>query len=84
MSQIENIFNVLTQSNRKWKIDGRNTEPTFDDVTRLVTQMQESLSNLEGNASIQCGGIMLIKDGNHIDVYVHLGELDEDSSNRAE
>jgi len=78
MSQIDTIFNVLTQNNRKWKIDGRNAEPSFDDVLNLVNQMKQSLVNLEGNASIQCGGIMLIKDGSHVDIYVHLGELDED------
>lgn len=83
MSQIDDVFNVLVQNNRKWKIDGRNAEPSFDDVQKLIAQMKQNILNLEGNASIQCGGIMLIKDGSHIDIYVHLGEIDENPSNRA-
>lgn len=76
MSQIDDVFNALVQSDRKWVIDGRLSYPSFDDVNRLVNQMKDDLNEFEGNGSIQCGGIMLIKDGSHVDIYVHLGELE--------
>lgn len=81
MSQIDDIFNVMVQHDRKWMIDGRKTEPTFDDVQRVFNKMKEDLDTLEGSVSIQCGGIMLVRDQEHIGVFVYLGDLDEDSSN---
>lgn len=73
------IHDILSESGRKWKIDGKLAEPTFDDVERLVRLMFDDVRNL-GYDSIESGGILIKKDGHRIDVYVHLGELHEDIS----
>lgn len=77
MSVSDNIFNVMCQyTNRQWKIDGRLVYPTFDDVGRLLTAMVKDVRE-RGYDSIESGGILVKRDGSKIDVYVHVGELDE-------
>lgn len=73
------IQDILTDVGRRWKIDGRLAEPTIDDVERLVRNMFKDICGTDYD-SIESGGILLKKDGDKIDVYVHLGELDEDIS----
>jgi hypothetical protein len=73
------IHDILIEIGRKWKIDGRLAEPTFDDVERLVGLMLKDIRNLNYD-SIESGGILIRKDGHRTDIYVHLGELDEDTS----
>lgn len=73
------IQDVLTDIGRRWKIDGRLAEPTVDDVERLVRLMSDDVRKLDYD-SIESGGILVKKDGDKIDVYVHVGELDEDNS----
>lgn len=73
------IHGILSGTGRRWKIDGRLAEPTFDDVERLVRLMFDDVRNLNYD-SIESGGILIKKDGHKTDVYVHLGELDEDIS----
>lgn len=74
------VFDVINDyTHRNWKIDGRLTRPTHDDVTRLVMAMIEDL-NKQGYDSIESGGILVKRDGNMIDIYVHVGEFDENSS----
>lgn len=77
MSVSDNIFNVMCQyTNRQWKIDGRLVYPTFDDVDRLLTAMVKDVRE-QGYDSIESGGILVKRDGSKIDVYVHVGELNE-------
>lgn len=73
------IHDVLSETGRKWKIDGRLAEPTSDDVERLVRLMYNDVIQMDYD-SIESGGILIKRDGSKIDVYVHLGVLDEDIS----
>lgn len=73
------IHSLLTVNERRWKIDGRLAEPTLDDVERLISLMIEDVRNLNYD-SIESGGILIKRDGHKTDVYVHLGELDENIS----
>lgn len=73
------IHDILNESGRRWKIDGKLAEPTLDDVERLVRLMCDDVHNL-GYDSIESGGILIKKDGHKTDVYVHLGEIHEDIS----
>lgn len=76
----DDVFSVMSQhTNRKWKIDGDLVYPNFDDVQRLIEAMANDIRTA-GYDSIESGGILVKKDGDKIDVYVHIGELDEDSS----
>lgn len=76
MSVSDNIFNVMCQyTNRQWRIDGQLTYPTFDDVGRLLAAMVKDIRE-QGYDSIESGGILVKRDGNKVDVYVHVGEID--------
>lgn len=75
MSIYDDAFNIIAQyTKRQWKIDGRLAHPSFDDVSRLMSMMIDDVQKT-GYDSIESGGIMIKKDGNKIDVYVHIGEL---------
>lgn len=75
-----NVFNVMSQySCRKWKIDGRLAFPNFDDVDRLIEAMVNDMRTTDYD-SIESGGILVKRDGDKIDVYVHLGEANENNS----
>lgn len=76
----DDVFSVMSQyTNRKWKIDGDLVYPNFDDVQKLIEAMVNDIRTTSYD-SIESGGILVKKDGDKIDVYVHIGELDEDSS----
>jgi hypothetical protein len=81
MDQAKSVYEVLAKHGHTWVIDGRVTEPTQDDVRRVLSKMTEDLSSLEGSVSIQCGGIMLVRDQDKTAVYAYIGDVDEDSSN---
>lgn len=73
------VHEVLVRSGRQWKFDGKLREPTYEDVEEFVQGMFKDIS--EGDYdSIESGGILLKRDGDKIDLYVHLGEIDEDFS----
>jgi hypothetical protein len=65
-------------TNRQWRIEGELIYPTFDDVQQLLTAMVDDLKKSDYD-SIESGGILVKKDGYKIDVYVHMGELNEDN-----
>ena len=80
MSIYDDVFNIIAQyTKRQWKIDGRLAHPNSDDVYRLMSMMLEDIRNTGYNC-IESGGIMVKRDGHKIDVYVHIGELDENNS----
>lgn len=64
---------------RKWKIDGRLAEPTPDDIEKLIDAMVKDIKK-HGYDSIESGGILIKRDRDKIDLYVHIGELHEDIS----
>lgn len=77
MKALSNAYDMLTRyAKRTWKIDGRQSEPTPDDVNRLVAAMVEDIRT-QGYDSIESGGILVKRDGDWIDIYVHAGVFDE-------
>lgn len=77
MSVSNDVYKIMSQNtNRQWKIDGRLAQPTQDDVNRLIAAMVDDIRKM-GYDSIESGGILVKRDGNLIDVYVHVGELNE-------
>lgn len=77
MSVTNDVYKIMSQNtNRQWKIDGRLAHPTQDDVNRLIAAMVDDVRKM-GYDSIESGGILVKRDGDHVDVYVHVGELSE-------
>lgn len=62
---------------RKWKIGGELVEPTPKDIEELIQAMVNDMRS-EDYDSIESGGILIKNDRGKIDLYVHLGEIDED------
>ncbi len=73
------VHSILSDKGHKWKINGKRVDPTFDDVDNMLKLMYEDISKGDYD-SIESGGILLKRDGDKIDLYVHLGEIDEDFS----
>lgn len=73
------IYNVFKVNGRRWKIDGELREPTVNDIEELVNNIFEDIGKTDYD-SVESGGILIKRDGDNIDVYVHLGELHEDIS----
>lgn len=73
------IHEVLIRAGHKWKINGVKMEPSIEDVEELIRSM---LGDIDGTDydSIESGGILLKRDGSKRDLYVHVGEVDEDFS----
>jgi len=77
MSVSDRAHKVISQTtNRQWKIDGRSAHPTQDDVNRMIAAMVNDI-RMMGYDSIESGGILVKRDGTLVDVYVHVGELNE-------
>lgn len=77
MSISNDVHKIMSQNtNRQWKIDGRLAQPTQDDVNRLIAAMVDDIRTM-GYDSIESGGILVKRDGNLVDVYVHVGEINE-------
>lgn len=77
MDQAKSVYEVLSKHGQTWVIDGRVTAPTEDDVVRVFNKMIEDLSELEEPVSIQCGGIMLIKEDGKIAAYAYVGDVEQ-------
>lgn len=77
MSISNDVYKIMSEStNRQWKIDGRLAQPTQDDVNRLIAAMVDDIRTM-GYDSIESGGILVKRDGDLVDVYVHVGEISE-------
>ncbi len=77
MSVSNDVYKVMSQdTNRQWKIDGRLAHPTQDDVNRLIAAMADDIRKM-GYDSIESGGILVKRDGDWIDIYVHAGVFNE-------
>jgi hypothetical protein len=77
MKALSNAYDMLTKyARRTWKIDGRQAEPTRDDVNRLIEAMVKDIRE-QGYDSIESGGILVKRDGDWIDIYVHAGAYSE-------
>lgn len=70
------VNEVLVRTGHRWKINGVKMQPSIEDVEELIRSMRKDISESDYD-SIESGGILLKKDGDKIDVYVHIGELDE-------
>lgn len=73
------LQDILSNAGRKWKIDGVLIEPTVKDIEELVVKMLKDMNNTDYD-SVESGGILLKRDQGKIDLYVHLGEISENSS----
>lgn len=71
------VHEVLVRTGHQWKINGVKVEPSVEDVEEMILHLHKDIRAYD---SIESGGLLLKRDRGKIDLYVHLGEISEDSS----
>jgi hypothetical protein len=59
----------------KWKIDGKLRRPTRAEVEIALDDMVRVVRDSEQSILIEIGSLLVKRAGQHIDIYVHAGEL---------
>lgn len=66
----------LYMNNVQWSRDGVKFTPTKEDVRQVVDELYTLVyADTDGSTTALKGGIMVTRDGEHIDVYLYMGEL---------
>lgn len=78
MSQASEIAGILEVRDHKWATDKGLVNPNEEQVQQALDMLAGHLYD-EGNqlSQVSLGGILMVKDANHIDVYVYIGEHDD-------
>jgi hypothetical protein len=76
----ENIANDVNLhfvvNNFEWKLkDGGKAIPTADDLERTFDEMKRRLDESDDANRIEVGRLVVIRTGEHDDLYVHFGEI---------
>lgn len=78
MKTYEIIEKVHDITEPEWKIHGEYKRPDQDRIILMLVNQELALRDQGDLSQIESGGILMRKDGKHIDVFVHVGELDLD------
>ena len=71
---IKLIDYVFTFTGRTWKIDGKDTEPSDEDIRKALDKAAELLYRMSVGDSITVAGLHVVTSPSGHDVYVHVGE----------
>jgi len=72
---------LLAEVNHTWKLSDGDALPTESDVQTILDKAKGDLYDKGDWSTLAVGGLMVVRVGNHYDVYVRIGELDDDSNN---
>ena len=79
MKSYETVAKIYEITQQEWKIDGEYKVPDEDRIILMLVNLEQLLRTAQGDLSqVESGGIILRRDGKHVDVFVHAGELDLD------
>jgi hypothetical protein len=74
-----NLFAVaqfFQQAGYEWKFkDGRHTVPTQEDIEEAVQNFMDVLADEPSLTQVEGGRLIVQKQGNFYDVYVHIAEI---------
>lgn len=59
----------------KWKIDGKLRRPSRAEVEVALDDMVQTVQDSEQSILIEIGSLLVKRSDQHIDIYVHAGEL---------
>jgi len=72
-------FNHLAEyillRNIKWRIDGKKRLPTRAELKTVLDDMVRTVRESGESISVEIGGLLVKRTDDHIDVYVHVGEM---------
>ena len=80
MSLAEIIEHTLLLVDRKWSVGGKKISPTAGDVQRVLDGGAKELYNATDFNQLNVGGLLFVKDGTHLDIYVRVGDYNDPSS----
>lgn len=73
---LERIANLFRDSGFRWRFkDGDFRVPTLDDMDDAVGRAIEAIANEPDLTQIEFGRLIVRKDGQAFDVFVHLAEV---------
>ncbi len=78
---VDEIYSMLITSGRKWRIGGELKAPTREDILTVLDRLSQAVYDGEVGTQAQTGGILVQRDEEHYDVYIHIGEYTHDYSN---
>lgn len=79
MSTVETVHEIQGITKAEWLINGGYDRPDTDRIKLMLINLKKLLDEQEGDlAQVESGGILMRKDGEHTDVFIHLEELDLD------
>ncbi len=74
LSFMARLSDAIKTYGSPWVIGGEHKYPEYGDVAKLVDRLERELLDSNG-AWIECGQLLLRKDGDYIDIFFRMGEL---------
>lgn len=79
MHRIKDIANAIEMdfwlTGHKWKINGDLVAPTNEEIYQTLKQMRQRLADEKAGATMELGGIIMMKSNTGYETYVKLGEI---------
>lgn len=64
---------LLEDMDREWALDGKMVKPSVEQVEKTL-ELLASMVKGKDQTTAETGNLLVRSDGNHIDVYIRLGE----------
>ena len=61
--------------NIKWRIGGELRRPTRAEVETALDDMVQTVQESDQSILVEIGSLLVKRSGDHIDIYVHAGEI---------
>lgn len=76
MSLPDEIATFMLINDMQWKIGGQLQNPSPEDVRQSLDRAKEILygEDMNNGAALFVGGMIVKRDGKHLDIYLHIGD----------
>jgi hypothetical protein len=72
------LVEVFLLRNIKLRFNGELRAPTRDELKLIISDCVELIKEADESISIEIGHLLVKRTDNHIDVYAHMGEIEDD------
>lgn len=73
---LDYIAQLFSVQERKWKIGGELKEPSRDDIAAVINKI---ITMTDDGLQIELGGLLVKNEGGRKELYVYLGDVDEET-----
>lgn len=79
MSLADEAATFFLIHDRKWSIGGELVNPSPEDIQITLDRAHELLygEDMNDGAALSVGGMIIKRDGKHLDIYLHLGDYND-------